>query len=115
MIGHQKEFEADKAMDIQSVGDRIRRLRLASGIGQVELADRIGIASGTVSMIETGALPLPAVHVALLAHTLGVTESYLLRSRAEPVTTRPCCGPMPMHRRSWLIACLPTSLPQLKR
>lgn len=89
MIGHQKEFEADKAMDIQSVGDRIRRLRLASGIGQVELADRIGIASGTVSMIETGALPLPAVHVALLAHTLGVTESYLLRSRAEPVTTRP--------------------------
>lgn len=74
---------------IQSVGDRIRRLRLASGFGQVELADRIGIASGTVSMIETGALPLPHTHVGLIAQTLGVTEAYLLRSRAEPVTTRP--------------------------
>ena len=76
-------------MDIQSVGNRVRRLRLASGLGQVELADRIGIASGTVSMIETGALPLPQAHVGLLAHTLGVTEAYLLRNRAEPVTTRP--------------------------
>ncbi|MFC8304920.1 helix-turn-helix domain-containing protein [Specibacter sp. NPDC057265] len=44
-------------------GDRIRRLRLASSLGQVELADRIGIASGTMSMIETGALPLPSAHI----------------------------------------------------
>ncbi|MEC5200378.1 Zn-dependent peptidase ImmA (M78 family)/DNA-binding XRE family transcriptional regulator [Arthrobacter sp. PL16] len=79
----------DKVMDIQSVGHRVRRLRLASGLGQVELADRIGIASGTVSMIETGALPLPQAHIGPLAQTLGVTEAYLLRSRAEPVTTRP--------------------------
>lgn len=78
-----------QVMDIQSVGNRVRRLRLASGLGQVELAERIGIASGTVSMIETGALPLPDAHVGLLAHTLGVTESYLLRRRAEPATTRP--------------------------
>jgi Zn-dependent peptidase ImmA (M78 family)/transcriptional regulator with XRE-family HTH domain len=78
-----------KVMDIQSIGNRVRRLRLASGLGQVELADRIGIASGTVSMIETGALPLPQAHLELLAHTLGVTEDYLLRSRPEPVTSRP--------------------------
>lgn len=89
MIGRHNGLEAAKTMDIQSVGDRIRRLRLASGLGQVELADRIGIASGTISMIETGALPLPSAHIALLARTLGVTDSYLLRNRPEPVTTRP--------------------------
>lgn len=76
-------------MDIQSTGERIRRLRLAAGLGQVELAERTGIASGTVSMIETGALPMPSGLVAVFAQTLGASESYLLRSRSEPVTTRP--------------------------
>lgn len=89
MIELLNDVEMNRTMDMQSVGERIRRLRLASGFGQVELAERIGIASGTISMIETGALPLPAAHVELLAQVLGVTESYLVRNRTEPVVSRP--------------------------
>jgi len=89
MITNLHEINNGTAMDTQSIGARIRRLRLASGFGQVELADRIGIASGTISMIETGALPLPTAIIGLLAQALGVTESYLVRSRSEPIATRP--------------------------
>lgn len=36
------------------LGDRVRQLRLIAGLGQVEFAERIGIANGSVSKIENG-------------------------------------------------------------
>lgn len=83
------EIGVQKKVDQQSIGQRIRRLRLASGLGQVELAERIGAASGTVSMIETGALSLPESVTTETAKALGVTTEYLLRKHPEPQMTRP--------------------------
>lgn len=49
----------------------------------------VGVASGTVSMIETGATATPPSLIEPLAAALGVTREYLLRDVPEPVSSRP--------------------------
>jgi transcriptional regulator with XRE-family HTH domain len=60
----------------ESVGARLRRLRLELGLSQRQLAPR-GISSAYISRIESGQR-IPSVHaIRLLARRLGVTSEYL--------------------------------------
>lgn len=60
----------------ESIGDRVRRLRLASGLSQRQLAAR-GVSYGYISRIESGQRTPSVRAIRLLARRLGVTPEYL--------------------------------------
>lgn len=63
---------------IESVGDRIARLRRTKGWHQEELGKRIGATGGQISKYERGAsFPRPAV-LSRLGEVLGVSLDYLM-------------------------------------
>ncbi len=76
-------------MNISEVGARIRRLRLASGLGQVEFAELVGVANGAVSMIENGRMPLSDDMLTRLAKVLRCSPSFLVRAAPAPLATQP--------------------------
>lgn len=71
------------------MGERIRRLRLGLGLGQVELAERIGLATGSLSMLENGRMPFDGVILDALSAVLGCSPEYLTRDVPELVSTQP--------------------------
>jgi Zn-dependent peptidase ImmA (M78 family)/DNA-binding XRE family transcriptional regulator len=71
------------------VGARVRRLRLAAGLGQVEFAERVGLANGAVSMIENGRMPMPEDLLTRLAKVLRCTPDFLTRAAPSPLATQP--------------------------
>jgi Zn-dependent peptidase ImmA (M78 family)/DNA-binding XRE family transcriptional regulator len=71
------------------VGARVRRLRLASGLGQVEFAEQVGVANGAVSMIENGRMPLTDDLLTGLAKALRCTPSFLVQQTPTPLATQP--------------------------
>lgn len=71
------------------VGERVRRLRLAQGLGQVELADRVGLTSGSISMIENGRVGLEGDLAERLAGALECTTAFFVRGEFEGNATRP--------------------------
>ncbi len=78
-------------MTQQQIGDRVRRLRLVAGLGQVDLAGRIGIASGSVSKLENGRLLISDDLLDSVARVLDCTTSFLLDGPNKEVvlTARP--------------------------
>src|SRR3546814_17846107 len=72
-----------------TLGDRLRRLRLAAGLGQQELAERASIAAGTVSMVERGRASVDDRTIAALAQVLDVDPSYFVRQGLEPASFTP--------------------------
>lgn len=72
-----------------SVGDRVRRLRLALGLTQTELAAKSGLASGTVSMIENGHQTADPDAMQALAEVLDCSPSYLNTDVSEISFDRP--------------------------
>src|SRR5918912_1171309 len=67
----------------ESVGERIRRLRLARGLSQKEIAGR-GISDSYVSRIESGQKQPSLRVLKYLASRLGVEVEYLESGRAIP-------------------------------
>lgn len=63
-----------------AVGVRVRQLRLALGLTQTELASRTGVASGSISMIESGHQEADTAVLSRLAEVLDCQPSYLLAS-----------------------------------
>lgn len=79
---------ADKLV-FHHAGQRIQRLRLAAGIGQVEFAERISIASGSVSKIENGRMALTDDLVESISYVFDCTPMFLTRPDQIGPTTRP--------------------------
>ncbi len=65
-------------MDRIAVGERIRQLRLSKGLTQGVLADKIGVARGSVARYEAGTYYPSQEVVVKLASVLGSTVSYIL-------------------------------------
>lgn len=76
-------------MNQASVGERVRRLRLASGLSQVDLAAASGQAAGSISMLENGRLPLTSGLLTSVALPLDCEAAYLTAGSREPLTTKP--------------------------
>ncbi|MBT9605861.1 ImmA/IrrE family metallo-endopeptidase [Microbacterium sp.] len=72
-----------------TLGDRLRRLRLASGLGQQDLAERARIAAGTVSMVERGRASVDSRTIDALAQVLDVDPDYFARAGLEPRSSTP--------------------------
>lgn len=65
-------------VDALETGHRVRRLRVASGLGQVEFADRVGIANGSVSKLENGRMQVSAELAEAIALVLDCSPRFLV-------------------------------------
>lgn len=69
---------------VESLGERVRRLRKARGWAQADLGDKIGLRQLAVSQIETGKTSSPRSEtLAALADALDTSVDYLLNG-SEP-------------------------------
>ena len=67
------------------LGRHIRSIRIASGLSQTELGQRVGVSFQQVQKYERGANRISASTLVLLADALGVSAAELLRmAGAEP-------------------------------
>jgi len=73
----------------QPVGGAVRRLRAALGLSQSELADRAGIAAGTMSMIENDRISATAEAIEALSTVLDCSPDYLRRDNGDLLAGRP--------------------------
>jgi Zn-dependent peptidase ImmA (M78 family)/DNA-binding Xre family transcriptional regulator len=71
------------------VGERVRRLRVALGLGQSELALQAGMSAGALSMLENGRWPVDESQLSALADVLDCAPGYLMATGADPLATRP--------------------------
>ncbi|WP_268891543.1 helix-turn-helix domain-containing protein [Lentzea tibetensis] len=71
------------------MGQRIRRLRHVSGLGQDDFAKRVGIASGSVSKLENGRMSIPGDVLSGIGEVLGCTPNFLTSAVELAPTTRP--------------------------
>ena len=74
-------------MDVQerrAVGRRLREAREKTGMDRPQLAERLGVHSGSIARWETGgSVPLP-YHVERIAEWAGVDAEWLRHGTAEP-------------------------------
>ncbi|MDL9978597.1 helix-turn-helix domain-containing protein [Microbacterium sp. ASV49] len=75
--------------DSEPVGEPVRRLRIALGMSQTELAERAGVSAGAMSMIETNRLSATSEVIESLADVLDCTPAYLRGAPHEAVVGRP--------------------------
>lgn len=61
---------------MESLGEKIYRLRKAKGLSQEELAERVGVSRQTISKWETGSMQPTFDNIILLCSTLGVEIEY---------------------------------------
>jgi transcriptional regulator with XRE-family HTH domain len=71
------------------VGKRVRRLRTVRGWGQDEFAAMTKIATGTISKLENGRMPISEDLLTLISTNLGCTPGYLITDIELAPTTRP--------------------------
>lgn len=78
----------------RAFGERVRELRLASGLTQDDLAERCGLFRTYLSRIETGRANPTLTMIHALASSLGVPVVALFGAPAAPVPTkRPAVRP----------------------
>jgi Predicted Zn peptidase len=76
-------------LNARAIGTRVRRLRLVSGLSQLQLAELTGVASGTISTLENGRTEATPELIANVAAVLGCSTKYLTERPDEPISTRP--------------------------
>jgi transcriptional regulator with XRE-family HTH domain len=76
-------------MDMDLLGQRMRRRRLQLGLTQMALAQRTGIIQGDISLLERGGKhALWATTLARLAEGLGCSLDYLAGRTEDPTPLR---------------------------
>lgn len=61
-----------------TIGDRLRRVRMARGLTQNQLGDALGLVRSAIAKVETGTRDLSAQEAANAAKTLGVSVAVLI-------------------------------------
>lgn len=75
---------------METLGQRIQRLRKARKLTQVRLAEMVGATQGTISQYEDDSTSPPVGQLKLLAAALGVADADLFdKTPAQPVTREP--------------------------
>jgi len=85
----------------ESIGQRIRRLRLAAGIRfQKQLANQIGIDPASLNQIEQGYRVPRLVTIEKLALALGVTRDVILDGDTGALPQQPKAAPEPPRKQA---------------
>lgn len=80
-----------------TIGDRIKKARLAIRMTQTELAHRAGVSGATVRDLEDN-VENTTPHIAKLAHALGVAPLWLARGEGDPKDGVIVSGPREQER-----------------
>lgn len=79
------EYETQRGgYNMESIGERIRRLRKSKGITQTEIQEKTGISSGNVSEIENGRYLPSAIALMELSRILECSTDYILFGDSHP-------------------------------
>jgi transcriptional regulator with XRE-family HTH domain len=74
---------------MESLGERLRRLRRDQGLNVVDLAAKVGVAEGTLRQIENGSVKSPSFLLGCrLANALSVDPMYLALGGQESTRDR---------------------------
>ena len=76
-------------INVSNIRDRIRALRKALGLNQKEFAQRLGMKSTTLSMIEVGDNALTEKNIKLLCMIYNVNENWLRTGKGEMFAASP--------------------------
>ena len=68
---------------LREIGDRVKQVRLARGLSQSELAEKLGLSDAYVSKIELGKNAMSVTVLIKLSDTLDVSADWLLRNRTR--------------------------------
>lgn len=90
----QKEFESIPEVDLEYVdfGDRIRQLRLETGLPQEAFAAKLGISKQILSLYEMGKRSPKIAQVKKYAEILKVSVDYLLGDSSEEAAFNSVCS-----------------------
>lgn len=64
-----------------TVGKRVKECRIAAGLTQEQVADKLGIIRQTYTTIENGTRPLKDEEIVILAEVFNTTADFLLRGK----------------------------------
>lgn len=78
------DFEKRYTVEIQQLGKRLKEIRVASGLTQVDLEVKTGINNGDISRIEQGKLNIEFFTMVKFAEALGVTLDSLFTLQKKP-------------------------------
>lgn len=70
-------FDADADAIMHEMGERIRMLRKAAGISQIEMANRLDMSNNTMLSIEKGRAVMSSQAIYEYAQIMGVTTDYI--------------------------------------
>lgn len=65
------------------MGNRVKEMRLALGLSQEEIAQRLGVTRGAISRIETGTTNLTPAMARSLCREFSVNEDWLLNGNGD--------------------------------
>lgn len=71
-------------MDYRAVGQRLRALRRARGLRQVDVAEQLGMTDSNVSLIESGRVETPIKNLEAYAALVGARVVIELESDDDP-------------------------------
>lgn len=71
-------------VSVQNAPNRIRELRMAAGLSQQAVADRVGVAKMTISALETGKMQLTLEYMRRIASALGAATTDLMPLEDNP-------------------------------
>ena len=63
---------------MENFGEQLKRLRLAAGLTQQDLADELGISPSAIGMYEQGRREPDRATLLIMSHYFGVSSDYLL-------------------------------------
>jgi len=72
------DYRTMSTLDWQEIGERVREARLAKGLSQLQLAQKVDLDRTMITKIESGARRLDALELARLAHALDVPVGHFL-------------------------------------
>jgi transcriptional regulator with XRE-family HTH domain len=73
----------------ETLGERVRRVREAQGIGVNALADTCRVSEGAIRQVENGGVKSPSLILGLrLSDALGVDPYWLATGQPEPIEAR---------------------------
>lgn len=116
---HDHERRAREAAIYRELGARLRTVRLACGVSQEELAQRLGIERVTLSRYESGARTLPLATLLAIAELLHqpiaafVPDGAALSAPPGGASNRRLPGQPALHPDIARIAALLTAHPEL--
>ena len=62
---------------MDSIGDRIKQIRIAAGLSQVSMAQKIGVGQSTLAQMETGRRSVAERYIILLASAFNVNADWI--------------------------------------